>query len=208
MVGGIFMSIKKYDELRKKIEFRNKLIDLGYCPVVGPTGPQGEKGLQGEPGIQGVKGDIGPMGPTGPIASSSTEGMFFTTFLEDDKSGELEFQDFWFVPNPSSYFTLFGNNGVEVQPGIYEIVFSGSIENADDLHGGVFYLKDDKGAAVKDLTFSLNAGNGKQMYFSRTVLFRFEEVTTLYVEFNVLGDEGTSNVSVSEVNLVLKKVHD
>lgn len=46
------------------------------------------------------------------------------------------------------------------------------------------------------------------MYFSRTVLFRFEDVTTLYVEFNVLGDEGTSNVSVSEVNLVLKKVHD
>lgn len=56
MVGGIFMSIKNYDELRKKIEFRNKLIDLGYCPVVGPTGP------------------------TGPIASSSTEGMFLRLF--------------------------------------------------------------------------------------------------------------------------------
>ena len=85
--------------------------------------------------------DTGDIGPTGPIAISSTEGLFFTNFLETNTSGEMLLQDSWLVPNESEYFSLLNETDIKVQPGIYEISFSGFIEKADDSHGATDVYK-------------------------------------------------------------------
>mgnify|MGYP004527282283 CR=1 FL=1 len=200
------MSSNKYQELQENIKLRNKILNLGFCQSnVGPTGPRGADGLPGDIGPTGPRGEIGP---TGPIAVSSSEGLFSTGFVDTTESIEMNFENSWLIPNESEYFTIVSENEVLVEPGIYEITLSGLIEQADDTHGATFYLKNSNGEAIKDLSFELLAGNGKQMSFSQTIVFRFEESTILQVIVDILGDNGTSNVKVSGVNLLMKKIHE
>ena len=167
--------MKKYQELIENLKLRNKILNLGICnSIIGPAGQKGDIGPTGP------KGDHGDIGPTGPIAISSTEGLFFTNFLETNTSGEMLLQDSWLVPNESEYFSLLNETDIKVQPGIYEISFSGLIEKAD----------------------------GKQMNFSQTILFRFEQETTLQVKADILGNQDDSNVVVTNVNLVMKKIYE
>lgn len=193
------MSLDKYQELEENIKLRNKLLcaGIGY-QIVGPTGPQGPTGMTGPQGMQG---------PIGPIAVSSNEGIFFTSFQDSVISDAMNLEDTWFIPSVSPYFSLPSENQIEVQPGIYEITFSGLIEKADDTHGATFYIKTGEGAALKDTVFKLEAGDGKQMNFSQTILFRFEDATILQATVDILGEEDTSNVVVSSVNLIMKKIY-
>ena len=46
------------------------------------------------------------------------------------------------------------------------------------------------------------------MHFSQDILFRFEKANTLKVETSILGDEGTSNIVISNTNLLMKKIHE
>lgn len=222
------MASQRIEQLKENLKIRNKLLSIG-CPIagptgptgpiglqgpigpqgeIGPTGPQGKQGLQGNIGPTGPQGEIGPTGPTGPIASSSNEGLFSAGFIDTQETGDMVFQDSWFIPNQSSYFKLMGDKELEVQPGIYEITFSGLIEDADMTHGATFYLQTDEGSAIKDLTFNLPIDSGKQMHFSQTIIFRFEKVTILKASSSILGDTGTSSVIISDVNLLIKKVHE
>lgn len=195
--------MEKYQELIENLKLRNKILNLGICSsIISPTGPKGDIGPTGP------KGDTGDIGPTGPIAISSTEEILFTSFLETNTSGKMSRQDSWIIPSESEYFSLLNETDIKVQPGIYEISFSGLIEKADDSHGATFYLKDDVGSAIKDLSFELLAGNGKQMNFSQTILFRFEKETILQVEADILGNTDDSNVVVTNVNLIMKKIHE
>ena len=45
------------------------------------------------------------------------------------------------------------------------------------------------------------------MNFSQTTVFRFEASTILEVVASIIGDEGTSNVTITDVNLLMKKIH-
>ena len=85
--------MEKYQELIEKLKLRNKILNLGICnSIIGPAGPKGDigpTGPKGDSGDIGPKGDPGDIGPTGPIAISSTEGLFFTNFLETNTSGEM-----------------------------------------------------------------------------------------------------------------------
>lgn len=194
------MNLQKYQELEKNLKLRNKLLKLGIgCVVKGPKGDIGPTGPQGE---------IGPTGPAGEASVSSNEGLFFTSFSDIKDSNKMVLEDSWLVPSESEYFTILNDTDIEVQPGIYEITFSGLINNSDDTHGATFYLQNGEGSALKDLTFELSIGNGKQMNFSQTIIFRFENVTVLEVVANILGDTDTSNVIVSNVNLLMKKIHE
>lgn len=194
------MVCQKYQELEERLRLRNKLLKLGIgCSVVGPTGPRGERGLQGE------KGDMGPAGQALP---STNEGLLSIGFLETDTSGVMTYQNPWIIPNPSSYFNLINDSDIEVQPGIYEIVFSGLIKDADDTHGGTFYLQTIEGSAIRDLIFELLPTDGKLMHFSQSIVFRFEDVTTLQVLAEIYGDEHDSNVNITDVNLLMKKIHE
>lgn len=184
------------DEYCELEELRKKLLKLGIgYSVIGKKGDKGEKGEKGD------------KGEPGPVIASSTEGIFFTTFKDSTSSDQLKFDIPWLVPNPTSHFIL-NENAIEVEPGIYEITFSGLISNVDSTHGGTFFLQTVEGSEIKGLSFQLDAGNIPQMYFSRTILFRFEENTELEVMGYIIGDADTSNVKFTDINLYVKKIHE
>ena len=120
----------------------------------------------------------------------------------------MEFENTWFVPNPSEYFKLLDNSHIEVEPGIYKISFSCYITGVDADHGIEVYLMDDTGAATQDFDYKLEQGTLSQMNYSRVILFRFEKPTILSVSVVLIGDKGTSSVKVSDTNLVLEKIHE
>lgn len=207
------MSCQNFEEIKKNLELSKNLRKLGICSVViGPTGPTGPTGPSGSgAGATGPTGPTGPTGATGPSGTaplSSNEGTVHASFLETEDTGVMEFDNTWLVPNPSEYFKLLDNSQIEVEPGIYKISFSSYMTGVDADHGIEVYLKDDTGAAIKDFDYKLEQGTLSQMNYSRVVLFRFEKTTVLSVSVVLLGDKGTSNVKVSDTNLVLEKIHE
>lgn len=184
------MTSHNYNKLKENLELRNKLVSLGFlCQSVGPKGKDGKDGKDGE------------------ISVSSSESLFFTGFEDTDISGAMVMSNTWFIPNQSEHFKLLSDDQLEVQPGVYEITLAGLIEQADVDHGANFYLKTNEGSAIKDLSYQLPIGEAKQMHFSNVTIFRFDKVTPLQVFVNILGDEMTSNVIISGVNLLIKKIH-
>lgn len=161
------------------------LLDDLFYRATGPTGP---------------KGEIGPTGPNG--SNGLYEGIFFTGFVDANTSGLMEIVDSWVIHN--NYFRVLNKNDIEVDSGLYEITFSGLIEDASDDSGASFYLLNGSGEAIKDLTFDLFPGEGKQMSFSQSILFRFVETTTLHVEANIDG----TLAKVVGVNLIIKKINE
>lgn len=204
------MSCQNFEEIKKNLELSKNLRKLGICSVViGPTGPTGPTGSgAGATGPTGPTGPTGATGPSGTAPLSSNEGTVHASFLETEDTGVMEFDNTWLVPNPSEYFKLLDNSQIEVEPGIYKISFSSYMTGVDADHGIEVYLKDDTGAAIKDFDYKLEQGTLSQMNYSRVVLFRFEKTTVLSVSVVLLGDKGTSNVKVSDTNLVLEKIHE
>lgn len=173
--------------------------------IIGMTGPTGPQGLIGPTGPQGERGETGPKGDT-PISSS--EGVFFASYNDTNDIEAMVISDTWLILEFSEYFIIPNNTEVEVVPGIYEIDLSGYIDGVDNTHGGSFYLVDSTGAAIKDLNFELLEGDISRMYFSKNILFRFEEDTILEVMTNLTGDINTSNVGIKDVTLLMKKIHE
>lgn len=194
------MSLDKYKLLEDNVNLRNKLLCLGL--LSSSIGPRGLKGDRGDKGDKGDKGD------TGEAAISSNESIFFTSYEPTDASGVMTLGDTWLVPNPSEYFLIPNDTEVEVTPGIYEISFSGIVKGVDNTHSGQFYLITGAGSAIHDLTFELSTGSINEMYFSKNILFRFEEDTILEVMAGVSGDIDTSNVEIDNVTLLMKKIHE
>lgn len=189
----------KYDELYKNVELKKKLMGLGICSITGP------RGLKGDVGPTGPKGD---KGEPGDVSVSSYEGLLFASFKDTKGINNMEFENTWLVPNVSPYFTLLNNSEIELIPGIYEISFSGTIEGADNTHGGAFYLQTSEGDALKDLNYTLPTDSLEMMHFSQTILFRFDKDTILQVPVDILGDLNTSNIEIKNVTLLLKKIHE
>ena len=187
------MSFQNCSEFEENLRLRRKILSLGICPSIGPTGPTG---------LQGERKDIGPV----PI--SSNEGLLFTSFIDTTILEKLKLQDTQFIPDSSDYFEVVNDTDLEVQPGVYEITFSGVIEDLDESHGAEIYLSDSKGSTIKDLNFKLEQGTSKIFSLSQAIVFRFENVTTLNVDFSITGDETTSNVIASNVYLIMKKIHE
>ena len=74
------------------------------------------------------------------------------------------------------------------------------------MHGGIFYVKDDTGKVVMDLSFKLPSGVISQMHFSQNVLIKFDTDVTLQVMAGIIGDAESSKVVINDVNLLLKKL--
>lgn len=190
----------KYQELLENIKIKNKLATIGIgCNYVGLPGPKGEKGDKGEQGEQG---------PSGPVSPASNDGLFFTSFLETDQQGTMTIDTPWLIPNLSPYFTLIDDTSIKIQPGIYEITLSTLIEKLDEEHGAIVYLKNQHGSSIKGLIFTLPVGNVNMMNFSQTIIFRFEDITTLQCNIDILGNLNTANINISDVNLLIKKIHE
>lgn len=155
---------------------------------------------------KGEKGDVGEIGPEGPIAEGSTEEILFVSFAETNISGLMNIQDKYLIPQNAKYFNTSGNTDIKLTQGVYEIAFSGAIEEVDNMHGGIFYVKDDTGKVVMDLSFKLPGGVISQMHFSQNVLIKFDTDVTLQVMAGIIGDAESSKVVINDVNLLLKKL--
>lgn len=155
---------------------------------------------------KGEKGDAGEIGPEGPITEGSTEEILFVSFAETNISGLMNIQDKYLIPQNAKYFNIAGKTDIKLTQGVYEIAFSGAIEEVDNMHGGIFYVKDDTGKVVMDLSFKLPAGVISQMHFSQNVLIKFDTDVTLQVMAGIIGDAESSKVVINDVNLLLKKL--
>lgn len=155
---------------------------------------------------KGEKGDAGEIGPEGPITEGSTEEILFVSFAETNISGLMNIQDKYLIPQNAKYFNTSGNTDIKLTQGVYEIAFSGAIEEADNMHGGIFYVKDDTGKVVMDLSFKLPGGIISQMHFSQNVLIKFDTDVILQVMAGIIGDAESSKVVINDVNLLLKKL--
>ena len=155
---------------------------------------------------KGEKGDAGEIGPEGPIMEGSTEEILFVSFAETNISGLMNIQDKYLIPQNAKYFNTSGNTDIKLTQGVYEIAFSGAIEEVDNMHGGIFYVKDDTGKVVMDLSFKLPGGVISQMHFSQNVLIKFDTDVTLQVMAGIIGDAESSKVVINDVNLLLKKL--
>ena len=155
---------------------------------------------------KGEKGDVGEIGPEGPIAEGFTEEILFVSFAETNVSGLMNIQDKYLMPQNAKYFNTSGNTDIKLTQGVYEIAFSGAIEEVDNMHGGIFYVKDDTGKVVMDLSFKLPGGVISQMHFSQNVLIKFDTDVTLQVMAGIIGDAESSKVVINDVNLLLKKL--
>ena len=155
---------------------------------------------------KGEKGDAGEIGPEGPIREGFTEEILFVSFAETNISGLMNIQDKNLIPQNAKYFNTSGNTDIKLTQGVYEIAFSGAIEEVDNMHGGIFYVKDDTGKVVMDLSFKLPGGVISQMHFSQNVLIKFDTDVTLQVMAGIIGDAESSKVVINDVNLLLKKL--
>ena len=155
---------------------------------------------------KGEKGDAGEIGPEGPIREGSTEEILFVSFAETNISGLMNIQDKYLIPQNAKYFNIAGKTDIKLTQGVYEIAFSGAIEEVDNMHGGIFYVKDDTGKVVMDLSFKLPGGVISQMHFSQNVLIKFDTDVTLQVMAGIIGDAESSKVVINDVNLLLKKL--
>ena len=155
---------------------------------------------------KGEKGDAGEIGPEGPIREGSTEEILFVSFAETNISGLMNIQDKYLIPQNAKYFNTSGNTDIKLTQGVYEIAFSGAIEEVDNMHGGIFYVKDDTGKVVMDLSFKLPGGVISQMHFSQNILIKFDTDVTLQVMAGIIGDVESSKVVINDVNLLLKKL--
>ena len=155
---------------------------------------------------KGEKGDAGEIGPEGPITEGSTEEILFVSFAETNISGLMNIQDKYLIPQNAKYFNTSGDTDIKLTQGVYEIAFSGAIEEVDNMHGGIFYVKDDTGKVVMDLSFKLPGGVISQMHFSQNVLIKFDTDVTLQVMAGIIGDAESSKVVINDVNLLLKKL--
>lgn len=118
------------------------------------------------------------------------------------------YDNVWRIPNDTEIFNIIDESKVKVIPRIYEISISGLVTGIDDNNSAEIYLLTDKSAAIKDLNFKFPKNSGSQGYFSKTTLFRFEEETYLEINTNIISDLQTSTITISEVNLLLKKIHE
>ena len=155
---------------------------------------------------KGEKGDAGEIGPEGPITEGSTEEILFVSFAETNISGLMNIQDKYLIPQNAKYFNIAGKTDIKLTQGVYEIAFSGAIEEVDNMHGGIFYVKDDTGKVVMDLSFKLPGGVISQMHFSQNVLIKFDTDVTLQIMAGIIGDAESSKVVINDVNLLLKKL--
>ena len=155
---------------------------------------------------KGEKGDAGEIGPEGPITEGTTEEVLFVSFAETNISGLMNIQDKYLIPQNAKYFNIASKTDIKLTQGVYEIAFSGAIEEVDNMHGGIFYVKDDTGKVVMDLSFKLPGGVISQMHFSQNIIFAFDTDVTLQVMGGIIGDAESSKVVINDVNLLLKKL--
>lgn len=201
--GSLASVIDTKDGLTHILDF---VIPKGYDGEkgdIGPTGPKGDKGEKGDIGPQGIQGPTGPMAE---VLDTNYEAIFFASFQQAHYSQIIPIQDNINIPSVNDIFEKTIDTVFTIKKsGYYEITLCGQISGVDQSHGAIFYLSDDSGKVIQDLSFNLKAGSTTRMDCSETTITKIELPTNLYVRCGVDGDSSSSNVDFANINLIIKK---
>lgn len=173
-----------------------------------PKGEKGESGSKGEIGPTGPQGEKGDIGPTGPIYNSPTsyDSVLFASFAQAHYSKILTFQDTIIIPGDTETFLINDDENISIlNSGIYEITLCGQISGVDQSHGAIFYLSNNEGSVIQDLSFELKAGQTTRMDCSETIITKILNPTVLFVRCGITGDNQTANIDFANINLIIKK---
>lgn len=192
--------------------------------LTGPTGPTGPTGVQGLQGVKGDKGETGATGPIGPKGEQGEQGIqgatgingtslidsvSFSSFAMTTRSGIMQFDETHLIPSDTNYFEFTGPTDIEIlEPGFYEISLGGIISGITATNGGIFYLKDQNNQVLSDLSFTIPAGGTSIMQFFNTNFFTFNTPMTLQVQAGIIGTPVTGDVTITSVNVIIRKYSD
>lgn len=171
--------------------------------------PRGKRGIQGEQGLigpTGPQGEIGPQGLSGEEGPTSHPAVLFVSYAETNYSRTMPIQESKMIPADNNIFYIPNNTDITIiQEGTYEITLCGIISGVTTSNGGIFLLNDETGKVVQDLSFNLPAGNTSVVNFSEVIITDLKASTTLSVRCGITGDQSTSGIKFTCVNLVVKK---
>ena len=148
----------------------------------------------------------GPKGDQGEKGDSLLNAICYASFGQTTESRLLNFDDKKILPVDNNNFSFNGLNDIIInEPGNYEITLGGTISEVTATNGGIFYLKDQNGTVLSDLSFMVPAGGISMMQFSNTNFFTFDKPMTLQVMAGILGTPVTGNVKITSVNVIIRK---
>lgn len=176
----------------------------------GPQGIPGEKGEQGEIGAQGIQGPPGPKGDKGDDATvgpASYTAIFWASYIDTQEAKTMLFRTMRGIPGDVNTFEAPNGSDIKVKiKGVYEITLCGRISGVSENTGAKFYLYNETDASViNDMSFLLSQGNTQDMDFSEVTIAEIKNPATLVVKTEFTGDSSKSNITFSDVNLIIKR---
>ncbi len=178
--------------------------DQGEQGVKGETGSQGIQGPKGEQGIQGPKGDKGDDASVGP---ASYTAIFWASYIDTKEAKTMSFRTMRGIPGDTTTFEAPNGSDINVKlNGVYEITLCGRISGVSATTGAKFYLYNNtESAVINDMSFLLSEGSTQDMDFSEVTIAEIKNPATLIVKTEFTGDTSKSDITFSDVNLIIKR---
>lgn len=198
----------------------------------GPPGPQGDKGISETITIDGTqtiesteeasviddfkdnthhltfnipKGERGPAGAG--AGATSYNAIISVRYADAKDSRALTIKEKTFLPSSTTIFTVPSTINININStGIYEIMLCGKITGVTQNNGASFYLwNTTTGTIINNLTFSLLEGTTSDMTFSGTTITEVFAPATFQVKTNITNSLSTSDISFTDINLIMKR---
>lgn len=157
---------------------------------------------------KGEKGDTGPTGPVGAgVGPTAYNAIFYTSFSDTSDSKSLVLKDKILIPDSTTIFKTPTASSFDVDTtGTYEITLCGKISGVTETNGGKFYLLNKTtGNILSQLTFELEEGLIPSTSFSATVITQIFAPAFFEVKSEVSNSAVTSQITFSDITLMLKR---
>lgn len=167
--------------------------------------PKGEQGDKGDKGEKGEQGEAGPQGAgVGPTAFNA---IFHTIFTDTKDTKSMVMKSKILIPDTTNVFSFPTVSSFDINSsGIYEITLCGKISGVTEENGASFYLfNKTTGTTINNLNFELENGTTPDMNFSGTTIAEIFAPASFELKTFITNDATGSNITFSDVNLILKR---
>lgn len=208
--------VDNYDKNVHNLDFYIPRGPKGENGIDGKDGEKGEQGPKGEQGEQGIKGDTGPQGIQGPkgdkgddasVGPASYTAIFWASYIDTKEAKTMLFRTMRGIPGDTTTFEAPNESDINVKlSGVYEITLCGRISGVSTTTGAKFYLYNSSDSSViNDMSFLLSEGSTQDMDFSEVTIAEIKNPATLIVKTEFTGDSSQSDITFSDVNLIIKR---
>lgn len=163
---------------------------------------------KGEKGEQGPKGDTGEQGPAGAgVGPTAYNAIIYAGYADTKEVKALTIKEKILLPESTTMFEVPNITDIDVKvTGIYEITLCGKISGVTQSNDATFYLRNKTtGSVINNLNFTLIAGDTPNMTFSGTTVIQIFAPASLEIRSYISNDATTSQITFSDVNLILKR---